>query len=79
MPYFIYKIRSGEKPAPGKPELISEYENYKQAKQEVKAMRIAQPEDTGYRYRFIFADNQQEAEQRLLEHREQPIVREWEK
>jgi hypothetical protein len=59
--------------------MISEYENFKQAKQEVKAMRIAQQEDAGYRYKIIFADNQQEAEQRLLEHREQPIVREWEK
>ncbi|MDH3900581.1 MAG: hypothetical protein OEU51_05995 [Gammaproteobacteria bacterium] len=42
-------------------------------------MRASNLTDGNIVYKVIFAGNQPEAEQRLLAHREQPIVKEWEK
>jgi hypothetical protein len=77
--YYIYKITPGETETAKSLELVREYEKYQDAKQDVRAMRADQPTDSNHQYKIIFADNQAEAEERLLEFREQPIVREWEK
>ena len=79
MPYYIYRIAAGEETAGKQLEYTSEHDNFKTAKQEVRSLRAAQQADDNVTYKVIFADNQPEAEQRLLEHREQPIVKEWEK
>jgi hypothetical protein len=78
MPYYIYKIIPGDTAGARTLDLAGEYENYREAKNEVKALRMSQPKDSGLTYKIIFADNQPEAEQRLLEHREKPILKEWE-
>ncbi len=77
--YYIYKVTPGETETAKSLELVREYEKYQDAKRDVRAMRADQPADSNHQYKIIFADNQAEAEERLLEFREQPIVREWEK
>lgn len=79
MPYFIYKITSDESSAAKQLDLLQEHENFKIAKQEVRALREAATGGAGTVYKVIFAADSSEAEHRLREHREQPVVREWEK
>lgn len=80
MPYYIYSITTGEGSSAKQLEFNSEHEKFKTAKQEVRNMRAShQADDDDVVYKVIFAENQPEAEQRLLEHREQPIAKEWEK
>jgi hypothetical protein len=78
MPYYIYKIIPGDTANARTLELAGEHESYREAKGAVKALRMAQARHSGAVYKIIFADNQPEAEQRLLEHREKPILKEWE-
>lgn len=79
MPYYIYRISAGEGTAAKQLKYTSEHDNFKTAKQEVRSLRETHQADDNVTYKVIFAENQPEAEQRLLEHREQPIVKEWEK
>lgn len=79
MPYYIYMITPGETPTAKSLEFIKEYAGYRDAKLEVRSMRAGQPAGSGHSYKIIFAENQPEAEERLLEHREAPIIKEWEK
>ena len=79
MPYYIYKISSGDTPVSKTLELIKEYDSFRDAKKEVKTMRAEQSQAVDYIFKVIFADSQPAAEELLLEHREQPIVKEWEK
>jgi hypothetical protein len=78
MPYYIYKIIPGETATARTLEYTGEHDSYREAKNEVKALRTAQPKDADLVYKIIFAGNQPEAEQLLLEHREKPILKEWE-
>ena len=79
MPYYIYSITTDEKSSSKQLGYISEHENFKAAKLEVRSIRASLQADEDIEYRIMFAGNQPEAEQRLLENREQPIVKEWEK
>jgi hypothetical protein len=78
MPYYIYKIIPGETATARTLEYTGEHDSYREAKNEVKTLRTAQPKDADLVYKIIFAGNQPEAEQLLLEHREKPILKEWE-
>lgn len=79
MPYFIYKITSDEASGAKHLDMLREHDNFKSARQEVRAMRQTQESGDNAVYKVIFAADQAEAERRLLEHREQPIIKEWEK
>jgi hypothetical protein len=79
MPYYIYKVTPGDNPPARTLELVREYDSFRDAKREVKAMRSEQEPEAVHFFKIIFADNQPEAERRLLEHRDQPVVKEWEK
>jgi hypothetical protein len=79
MPYYIYKVTSGAGPSAKQLEFVSEHDNFKTAKQEVRSMRASRQANDDAVYKVMFAENQPEAEQKLLEHREQPVVKEWEK
>jgi hypothetical protein len=79
MPYYIYKITPGDTPTAKKLDLVGERENFREAKKEVRELRASQPADASYAYKIMFAGSQAEAEQQLLEVREQPVVKEWEK
>lgn len=79
MAYYVYKINS----LPGSPvknlEYQEEFESFKDAKNFAKSKRVEQGKDDSSIYKVIFAANQLAAEEMLLEKREAPIVREWEK
>lgn len=79
MPYYIYSITPGDTPTAKTLDLINEHDSFRDAKQEVRALRIEQPSGMNHIYKIIFAGSQGEAEQRLLEVREEPVVKEWEK
>lgn len=79
MPYFIYKITSDESSGAKKLDMLREHDNFKIAKQEVRAMRQSTEGGDNTTYKVIFAADPGEAERRLLEHREQPVIKEWEK
>jgi hypothetical protein len=78
MPYYIYKIIPGETATARSLEFSAEHESFREAKNEVRMLRTAQPGDSDIVYKIIFAGSRPEAEQRLLEHREKPIPKEWE-
>ena len=79
MPYYIYKITPGETPTAKTLDLINEHDSFRDAKQEVRTLRTGQQTGTNHIYKIMFAGSQGEAEQRLLEVREEPVVKEWEK
>jgi hypothetical protein len=79
MPYYVYLIKPGVTNLVKNLEKVSDFENFKQAKNFVKEKRADQDEDKSLTYKIIFADNELEAEERLSEQREAPILREWEK
>jgi hypothetical protein len=60
-------------------EPVSEFENFKQAKTEVRRLRAEQPLQDNRSYKIMFAENTAEAEQQLIEYREEPVAKEWEK
>lgn len=78
MPYYVYKIQQ----LPGSPvknlEKLSEFEGFKDAKAWAKHRRqeeVGDPKEI----KIIFAKNELEAEEQLSEHRDAPILKEWEK
>jgi len=79
MPYFIYRITTGEQASAKKVTHIKEYENFRDAKKNVKQMRLDQADDDPDTFKVIFSQNQAEAEKLLLKYREEPIAKEWEK
>ena len=80
MPYYIYKIIPGPTDLTKSLEKLEQHETFKEAKQRARAMR-AESGDTGDNstIKIMFADNELDAEEKLMEKREQPILREWEK
>jgi len=79
MPYFVYLIKPGVTNLVKNLEKISEFENFKEAKTFVKEKRVGQDGEEPATYKIIFADNALDAEEKLSESREAPILREWEK
>jgi hypothetical protein len=79
MPYYIYIVTTQESTNSKTLDLVSEFDSFRSAKTEVKRLRAETPLADNQIYKIIFAADQAEAEQSLLEHREQPIAREWEK
>ncbi len=76
--YFIYKITQGPTEVIKNLQKIDRFDSYKEAKQQVKSLRLAQNEENVL-YKIIFADNELPAEEMLQEKREKPVVEEWEK
>ena len=79
MPYYIYIVTGSEVGTSKSVTYVSEFENFKAAKTEVRRLRIESPLETPQAYKVMFAEDRAEAEERLREHREQPIAKEWEK
>jgi hypothetical protein len=79
MPYYVYKIRPGITDLVKPLEKIAEFENFKEAKQFVRDKRTGEDGGGAVTYKIIFAETSLEAEERLQERRDAPIVREWEK
>ena len=79
MPYYVYKILPSIGNLVKNLELLETHENYKDAKKSVKQKRIEQEASDEATFKVMFADTELEAEEKLMEHREEQIVREWEK
>ena len=79
MPYFIYKITSGSTGAIKDLEYVNIFNEFKQAKKFVREYRATKELNSRISVKMIFAENEFEAEQRLREPRNAPILREWEK
>ena len=61
MPYYVYLIKPGVTNLVKNLEKVSDFENFKQAKNFVKEKRADQDEDKSLTYKIIFADNALEA------------------
>jgi hypothetical protein len=80
MPYFVYHITQGPTALIKHLELQQEFEHYRDAREFARSARGKLNSDQSPpQVKVIFAANSLEAEERLLEHREKPILREWEK
>ncbi len=79
MPYYVYRIQQ----AAGSPvkELtkLAEFEQYREARDHARSLRARQAPDDRSIIKVMFAATELQAEEQLLEKREAPILREWEK
>ena len=79
MPYYVFKITPGVSQIVKNLELLEDFEKFKDAKNFAKEKRQQTDIEEGITFKVIFADNNLDAEEKLQEHREESIVREWEK
>ena len=78
MPYYIFIVKNAgasQKTAT----LVDQYEKFRDAKTEVKRLRIEQPLADDSFYKINFSPTEAEAEKAVTEYREEPIAKEWEK
>ncbi|MCP4430276.1 MAG: hypothetical protein GY806_04795 [Gammaproteobacteria bacterium] len=79
MPYFIYRIEQQSGQLVKKLTFNNSVDNYKQAKNDVNALRESIPEESGRFWKIVFAESQLQAEELLQEKRDKPVLMEWEK
>ena len=79
MPYYIYIATTTDTGTKRSVEHVSEFDDFKLAKTEVRRLRSEESLEDKQSYRVIFAADTAEAEKHLLEYREEPIAKEWEK
>ncbi len=79
MPYFVYKIEPAVSELVKNLEMLEDFDAYKEAKNFVKQERSKLSAEDKTVYKIIFADNALQAEEQLMEKREAPIIKEWEK
>lgn len=77
--YYIYRISQGATDLVKQLEKIDAFDSYRDAKKLVKQLRIERAGDEKTLYKIIFADSELDAEEKLQEKREAPIIQEWEK
>lgn len=77
MQYFVYHITSVS-PVVKNLKKVDSFEKYKEARSLVRSLR-AEEKDESVTYQVIFAENELDAEEKLQEKREAPILEEWEK
>lgn len=79
MPYYIYIVTTTDTGTKRSAEHVSEFDDFKLAKTEVRRLRSEKSLEDKQSYRVIFAADTAEAEKHLLVYREEPIAKEWEK
>ena len=79
MPYYIYRITPGPTNLTKTLEKLEQHDSFREAKQRARALRGEMNTSDGTLIKVMFADNELSAEEQLMEKREQPILREWEK
>ena len=79
MPYFVYQLSPTVANLIKPMEQIAEYETYKEARNFARSKRMEDNVEEGVTFKVIFAENSLDAEEKLTEIREQPILRSWEK
>jgi len=79
MPYFVYHITSDPTGLVKNLDYQTEFDSFQEAKKFARARRAELGRDTDITVKIMFAGSRLEAEERLMEKREKPIVMEWEK
>lgn len=77
--YYVYKISPTIANLVKPMDLLGDFENYKEARSFARDQRQDPANDPLEIIKVIFADNPLDAEEKLSEFREKPIVKEWEK
>ena len=77
--YYIYKISQSPGNVIKNLEKIGRHDNYKDAKNLVRDLRNELASGDSSIYKIIFAESELEAEDKLQEKRDAPILQEWEK
>ena len=77
--YFVYKISPTVANLVRPMEMDEEFETYKEARNFAREQRQNPDNDPQDTFKVIFAENALDAEEKLGEKREQPILKEWEK
>ena len=79
MPYFVYQIQTRDELGLVRElECLSQFDAFREAKDEARRLRRDAPLE-GVIYKVIFAETRLEAEERLLEKREKPVLMEYER
>ena len=76
MSYFVFKYQDNKFRSV---EHIDTFESYKEAKALLKKLRKEKSPNNPDTYKLVYAENMLEAEMLILEKRDAPILREWEK
>jgi hypothetical protein len=79
MPYYIYKITQGPTALIKHFEKLEAYETFKDAKNKARSLRAEMDSPDEFSIKVMFADSELDAEEKMMEKREAPILREWEK
>jgi len=79
MPYFIYRILPDPTSLVATLEKLRQFDNFQEAKIYARSLRAEQATEDSGQIKVTFAANALAAEEQLLEKREPPILREWEK
>lgn len=81
MPYFVYKITPGPTDLLKQLDQLAEFDGYKEAKNFAKEKRIELDitYESDEEVKIIMAENALDAEEKLMEKRDKPILQEWEK
>lgn len=76
MPYFVFKYQNNKFRSV---EHIDTFDVYKDARALLKDLRKNKSPDNPNAYKVVYAEDALEAEMLILEKRDAPILREWEK
>ncbi len=76
MPYFVFKYQNNKFRSV---EHIDTFDVYKDARALLKDLRKKKSPDNPNAYKVVYAEDMLEAEMLILEKRNAPILREWEK
>ena len=76
MPYFVFKYQDNKFRSV---DHIDTFETYKDAKMLARKLRAKHSPDNPNAYKVVFAQDMLEAEMLILEKRDAPILKEWEK
>ena len=77
--YYVYKISQTAGQIVKQLKKIELFDNYKEAKSLVRTLRNELASGDSTQYKIIFAESELDAEDKLQEKRDAPIIMEWEK
>lgn len=79
MPYYIYRSDLSAGALVKNLTLVGNYEQYKEAKSEIRKLRADIQHAETPEWKMVFAESELQAEELLQEKREAPVLMEWEK
>ena len=78
MAYYVFKITQPT-PIVKNLDFLTSFESFREAKMFARTQRAELPAGTNITVKMVHAVNQLQAEELLLETREKPVLKEWEK